>query len=167
MVNAICGKESIVLHGTWYSPGPTRAPPINFCNLLTSSTGPAIRLVPVSDMAWQPPLQRTVDLTYNKEYNRYTLVYCNGNTYPLNHKVDFMIIIYTNLSVVSHALHRNGHHWSITLCKRVYRKGDHNCPLTGRPGEDPAIRPICSWSSVRFVLDAWITCTERVATIVP
>ena len=35
ITKSIGGKESIVLHGTWYSPGPTKVPPINFWSLFT------------------------------------------------------------------------------------------------------------------------------------
>ena len=41
-----------------YSPPTTGVPPSALLMALTSSTGPAIREVPVSAMAWHPPLQK-------------------------------------------------------------------------------------------------------------
>ena len=43
-----------------YSPPTTGVPPSALLMAVTSATGPAIREVPVSAMAWHPPLQNVL-----------------------------------------------------------------------------------------------------------
>lgn len=53
-----------------YSPPATGVPPSNLLRALISSVGPAIKLVPVSAMAWQPPLQKVFPFAITLKSNQ-------------------------------------------------------------------------------------------------
>ena len=52
--------RKLLLLPMMYSPPTTGVPPSALLMAVTSATGPAIREVPVSAMAWHPPLQNVL-----------------------------------------------------------------------------------------------------------
>ena len=57
---ARCRARQLLLLPMMYSPPTTGVPPSALLMAVTSATGPAIREVPVSAMAWHPPLQNVL-----------------------------------------------------------------------------------------------------------
>ena len=59
LFGALLGRQLLLLP-MMYSPPTTGVPPSALLMAVTSATGPAIREVPVSAMAWHPPLQNVL-----------------------------------------------------------------------------------------------------------